>query len=87
MTSFTIPELRTGKSYPVIVTPENGGFHLSVVDFEDLSCEISDIQIGLNFIVKWLCEKSRQIVLPEPTSPYEIKLNKGEYIVMATINP
>lgn len=87
MTSFTIPELRAGKSYPVIVTPENGSFHLSVVDFEDLSCEINDIQKGLNFIAKWICEKSRQIALPEPTSPCEIKLNKGEYIAMATINP
>ena len=87
MTSFTIPELRAGKSYPVIVTPENGHFLLSVVDFEDLSGEVIDVQKGLNLIVKWICEKSRQIVLPEPTSPYEVKLNKGEYIAMATINP
>lgn len=88
MTNCVIPELNCSKSYPVIVTPDNGDFTLTVVDFGDLSCEkIKDVHQGMDLIVKGLYKKSRQIFMPEPTSPHKISLSPGEYIAVATIKP
>ena len=87
MTNYVIPELNCSKSYPVIVTQDRDSFILTVVDFDDLSCNNKNIQEGLDLIVKGICEKKKQILLPEPTSPYMIDLHPEEYIAVVTINP
>lgn len=87
MTNYVIPELNCSKSYPVIVTPENDDYYLTVVDFGDLSGNTKNIQEGLDLIVKGICEKKKQILLPEPTAPYMIDLHPEEYIAVVTINP
>ena len=46
---------------------------------------VKEVQHGLNLIVKGIYEKSRQILMPEPISPYTIDLKRGEYIAVATI--
>ena len=86
MINSVIPELNCSKSCPVIVTSDNNGYCLTVVDFNDLSSETKEVQHGLNLIVKGIYEKSRQILMPEPISPYTIDLKRGEYIAVATIN-
>lgn len=79
---FTPPEIQTSQSYPVIVTPQQDGFTLNAVDFEDISVKSDTIEQGLGCIQSAISLNVKETYPPTPTPHGEIILNPGEFIVM-----
>ncbi len=73
------------QSYPVIVTPNTNGFILNVVDFDDLSFEVDNIQFGLVCIQDAITEKLVGYCPPVPTTCSDLVLSDGEFVIMITI--
>lgn len=73
------------QSYPVIVTPNTNGFILNVVDFDDLSFEVDNIQFGLICAKDAITEKLVGYCPPVPTPCSDLVLSAGEFVIMITI--
>ena len=82
-----VPELKTIKSYPIIVAPTSYGYEHTVVDFDDLSGSAKTVSEGISKVVNEIHRKYGSMVLPEPTEAHMIRLKPEEYIVMATVSP
>lgn len=73
------------QSYPVIVTPNANGFILNVVDFDDLSFEVDNIQFGLVCIQDAITEKLVGYCPPVPTPCSDLVLSAGEFVIMIMV--
>ena len=73
------------QSYPVIVTQTANGFLLDVVDFDDLSFEVDNIQFGLDCIQNTIKERCIGYCPPAPTPCTDLVLSVGEFVLMVTI--
>ena len=83
---FDLPAmLPQQQSYPVIVTPNANGFILNVIDFDDLSFEVDNIQFGLVCIQDAITEKLVGYCPPVPTPCSDLVLSAGEFVIMIMV--
>ncbi len=83
---FDLPAMSSQQqSYPVIVTPNANGFILNVVDFDDLSFEVDNIQFGLVCIQDAITEKLVGYCPPVPTPYSDLVLSTGEFVLIVNI--
>jgi len=73
------------QSYPVVVTPNANGFILNVIDFDDLSFEVDNIQFGLVCIQDAIKEKLVGYSSPVPTPYTDLVLSTGEFVLIVNI--
>ena len=73
------------QSYPVVVTPNANGFILNVIDFDDLSFEVDNIQFGLVCIQDAITEKLVGYCPPVPTPCSDLILSAGEFVIIVNI--
>ena len=82
---FSPPVMPQNHSYPVIVTPNQNGFIMNVIDFNDLSVQADDVQKGIEYIQSAIMQRISSSYPPLPTPCSELILNPGEFIVMVTV--
>lgn len=83
---FELPTMPAQQqAYPVVVTPNANGFILNVIDFDDLSFEAENIQLGLVCIRDAITKKLTGYCPPVPTPCTDLILSAGEFVVMVNV--